>query len=268
MDIRQSKQYANYLKKIGWQTKKIGNWNIFVRNIPFYGKFAKLQKISPPMPFDKIIEFKKENNIKILIIEPDSHDDKILTTQFVVNNYKINNSPYIPTKTLLINLTGSEKEIFNSFSSSTRRAIRKAVKNNVKIVNSTDIEKFIKLKTANMFPVSYLMAKDIKALWESFYPDKTTLLLTKNAGILLLCYKNKSYYWLASSTKQGNMLREPSLLVWEALKLSKKKGYKVFDFEGIYDPRFPKTTNSWKGFTKFKQGFGGIEIKYTGSFKH
>ncbi|MBI2028988.1 peptidoglycan bridge formation glycyltransferase FemA/FemB family protein [Candidatus Gottesmanbacteria bacterium] len=278
MDIRQSSQYSKYLRQIGWQIEKIDNWNVFIRDIPLYGKFAKLQKITPLIPFDKIKKFKKEKNIRRLIIEPDSYNDKILTSQFLINNFKINNSPYIPTKTILIDLTRFEEEIFKSFSSNTRRAIRKAKKCNVEVINSTDIERFIKLKTRNMFPVSQLMAKDIKALWESFYPNNSTLLLASCfndlnhfnkyiAGILLLFCESKVYYWLASSTKEGNILRAPSLLVWEALKLSKKKGYKVFDFEGVFDDRFPKSTNSWKGFSKFKQGFGGKEISYLGSFK-
>lgn len=266
MDIRQSEQYANYLQKIGWEIAKIDSWNVFIRNIPLYGKFAKLQKIIPPVPFNKISECVKQNKINRIIIEPDSKDYKILSTKFLINGYKINNSPYIPTKTILIDLTRNEESIFKSFSPAKRRAIRKAKKNNVEIINSTDIEAFIKLKTRNMFPVKYLMAKDIRALWESFYPDNSALLLSAHAGVLLLFYEDKSYYWLAASTKEANQLAAPSLLVWEALKLSKQKGCKVFDFEGIYDSRFPKSTNSWKGFTKFKQGFGVKEIEYSGSY--
>jgi lipid II:glycine glycyltransferase (peptidoglycan interpeptide bridge formation enzyme) len=65
----------------------------------------------------------------------------------------------------------------------------------------------------------------------------------------------------ACSTKQANKLSAPSLLVWEGVKLAKKKGCKVFDFEGIYDERY-KATKSWKGFTRFKMGFGGKVITY------
>jgi lipid II:glycine glycyltransferase (peptidoglycan interpeptide bridge formation enzyme) len=55
-------------------------------------------------------------------------------------------------------------------------------------------------------------------------------------------------------------------LVWEALKLAKKRGCRIFDFEGIYDERFPKAAASWKGFTKFKEGFGGEKIVYLENF--
>ena len=48
-------------------------------------------------------------------------------------------------------------------------------------------------------------------------------------------------------------------------KERKKEGKKVFDFEGIYDERFPLI--SWKGFTRFKKGFGGIEVEYPGTLR-
>lgn len=82
------------------------------------------------------------------------------------------------------------------------------------------------------------------------------------AGILLLFYDQIAYYWFASSLPLGKKLFAPTLLVWEALKLSKKRGCQVFDFEGIYDERFPKASSSWRGFTKFKEGFGGKKIVY------
>ncbi len=69
-----------------------------------------------------------------------------------------------------------------------------------------------------------------------------------------------AYYWLAAATNLGKKLFAPTLLVWEVLKTAKKNGCEVFDFEGIYDERYP--IKSWLGFTKFKEGFGGKEILY------
>ena len=34
------------------------------------------------------------------------------------------------------------------------------------------------------------------------------------------------------------------------------RGLKIFDFEGIYDQRFPKLNKGWIGFSNFKKGFG------------
>jgi lipid II:glycine glycyltransferase (peptidoglycan interpeptide bridge formation enzyme) len=110
-----------------------------------------------------------------------------------------------------------------------------------------------------------------KPLWQEFNPDHALVIMayqeirhTKNylGAILVLWYDLVAYYWMAGYTKEGKKLFAPSLLVWEALKLSKKKGNTVFDFEGIYDERLPRHGRDWQGFTKFKRGFGGKEFLY------
>lgn len=261
MDIRQSALYASFMRKIDWDVVKIKDSYLYTRNIPFIGKIAKFQRTTLPIPFDQLTNFKS------ITIEPDCDPDRILETQSLANGYKINLSPYLPTKTILIDLKRTESEIFKSFGSSTRRAIRRAIKNKVKVIESDNIESFIKLKSSHMFPVGFLMAREIRTLWETFSPSNASLLLTSGAGILLLFWKKKAYYWLAASTKQGNAVAAPSVLVWEGLKLAKKRRYTVFDFEGIYDKRYHNATKNWQGFTKFKQGFGGKEKLFLGSLK-
>jgi lipid II:glycine glycyltransferase (peptidoglycan interpeptide bridge formation enzyme) len=53
-------------------------------------------------------------------------------------------------------------------------------------------------------------------------------------------------------------------MVWYGILWGKKRGAKMFDFEGIYDSRFPN--KSWLGFTHFKKSFGGKEVEYPGCF--
>ncbi|MEK7119530.1 MAG: peptidoglycan bridge formation glycyltransferase FemA/FemB family protein, partial [Patescibacteria group bacterium] len=81
-------------------------------------------------------------------------------------------------------------------------------------------------------------------------------------GILLLFYDSVAYYWIAGATREGKKLFAPTLLVWEAITLAKKRGSRLFDFVGVWDERLPNENNNWKGFTKFKEGFGGTELYY------
>jgi lipid II:glycine glycyltransferase (peptidoglycan interpeptide bridge formation enzyme) len=66
----------------------------------------------------------------------------------------------------------------------------------------------------------------------------------------------------AASSLEGKKYFAPTLVAWNAIMSSKKEGKKIFDFEGIYDERFP--LNSWKGFSRFKNGFGGNVVSYPG----
>ena len=63
----------------------------------------------------------------------------------------------------------------------------------------------------------------------------------------------------------GKEYHAPYLAVWTAIKEARTSGCDVWDFEGIYDPRYP-STNSWLGFTHFKKSFGGEEFVYPGTF--
>jgi hypothetical protein len=73
-----------------------------------------------------------------------------------------------------------------------------------------------------------------------------------------------TYYWQAFTNKEGRTLLSQYSLLYQGILWAKKNGYKIFDFEGIYDPRFPD--KSWLGFTHFKRSFGGYEVSYPGTY--
>lgn len=262
------------MHRIGWKVEKTESSYAFIKTFPLIGSVIKIQRPNKLPSITSLKNLKKKHRARSLIVE---HDLAIQNLQ--PTTYNLQPNFYLPTKTIHINLKPSEREIFDSFSSSTRRAVRRAVKNNVVVKVSQDIDAFITLKKKHFFPLGFLFTREIEPLWKTFAPRYATLLLAyKNrfseasnsstsktqllAGILLLFHQQVSYYWLAASTKKGNKLRAPTLLVWKALKLAKKKDYKIFDFEGIYDERFPNQNKNWKGFTRFKNGFGGEEIYY------
>jgi len=262
MDLRQSPEYAHYLELLGWQVEKINNCQIFIRQFPLIGSIVKIQRPENLSSIGELFAVIKRYRAFQITIEPLQRVSKY--------GFKKSKSPYLPTKTIQIDLTQSEEKIFANFSSAKRRAIRKAIKNKVTIKQGKEIEGLIALKnTQNGFLGRFLrIDKQFKALWQAFWPKKAILLLAystfsacvPSAGLLLLFHDKIAYYYQAASTNQGNQLAAPSLLVWEALKIAKKKRCKIFDFEGIYDSRFPQ--KDWHGFTKFKMGFGGEEIAY------
>lgn len=275
-DIRQSKIFSTFMKDLGWQTELINKNYIYFRKFPILGYFAKMPRPNAPFDFPKISVFIKNHLVFQFKISP-----YILTAEKEFNNYhsqfldnfQIDYSPFNPTTNFLINLTKSEEEIFKNFTEAKRRGVRRALKNGIKVKETDDIESFIKIRGKQYAPLGFLVRIEMEKLWKNLYPKNALLLLaytssnTPVAGILLLIYDNIAYYWYASALKEGKKLFAPTLLVWEALKLVKKRGCKIFDFEGIYDERFPQASESWKGFTKFKEGFGGEKVVYMENFK-
>jgi len=272
MDLRQSLEYAEYLKSLGWQIEKLGKEQVFIKKIPLLGNLIKIQRISSPIPFFEIEKLAKKYKAFQIIIEPALPAGRPALPQSPSTSspppgYKFLKSPFIPTKTLVKDIKGPEREIFDSFSKNKRRDIRIAEKNNL-LIKEGSYENFYQLKREYLlkkfiFPIG--TKKEIKLTCDAF-KEKAKILVVEwegkiVAGALLLFYNQTAYYWQAAASDKGKKLLAPTLIVWEAIKLAKKNHYESFDFEGVYDERFPEN-KSWLGFTHFKEGFRGKEILY------
>jgi len=86
----------------------------------------------------------------------------------------------------------------------------------------------------------------------------------ESAGAIFLSGDGIGYYWQAFTNREGREKHEQYNIVWEGILRVKKIGARIFDFEGIYDERFPN--KSWLGFTHFKKSFGGYEVIHPGTF--
>jgi len=295
MDIRQTTRYAQFMQSLGWLVEKIDGVNIFIKPFPLIGATIKIQRANKLPDVNKLRQLMKKYHCRSISFEP--------TEKFQISNFKfqILSDPYLPTKTILIDVTASESTIFNRFSEAKHRAVRRAEKAGVVVKEFQDINEFIKLKNKTAGLLGFLTTSTLKPLWQTFSPDQASILLAychaeaqpkhlgrrphednntsldpssrlaglrmtnkdkPVSGILLLFHNQTAYYWIAAATELGKKSFAPTLLVWEALKLTKQKGCTQFDFEGIYDERYPNLNKNWLGFTKFKQGFGGKEVYY------
>jgi lipid II:glycine glycyltransferase (peptidoglycan interpeptide bridge formation enzyme) len=263
MDVRQSAKYAAYIKSLGWRVEKIGSHYFFLKKIPLLGFLLKVQRIALPLPLEEIEKLASKYRPFQIIIEPTIGK----TTETIPAGFKPYPSPFIPTKTLVKDLRETEDKILASFSKNKRRDIRLAEKKGF-IIKEGTVSDFVALKKDYLlrkFILPFGTKREIDLLYQAF-GEKAKILVAESegkvvAGTLLLFHNQVAYYWQAAATTQGKRLLAPTLLVWEAIKLSKKLGCTSFDFEGIYDERFPQN-KSWLGFTNFKEGFRGKEVIY------
>lgn len=271
MEIQQSPLFIHYIQALGWKIEKLGSFTLFIKSFPFMGALAKLQRTTTLPPIEGIIPLLKKYHIKLLVIEPDS----CITTKALSDYSKklqpyvrISTARYLSTKTIHIDLNLSHDAIFQQFSEAKRRAVRRATSLGVTIEETTDIQALIKLKAKTAGFLGGITTYGIKELWPYFSPKHATILLAQNSskqiigGVLLLYWDHCAYYWIAGATKEGKKIFAPTLLVWESLRIAKNHGCTRFDFVGVWDERLPKENLAWKGFTKFKEGFGGKELYY------
>lgn len=280
MEIQQSPLYAKYIKTLKWTVESVDGTNIFIRSIPLTGTIAKIQRPVKLPDTERTIEILKKYNVRFVVAEadsPTSENEFIKWCNELKKHFTLSSSPYIPTKTIHVNLTLPEEDIFKSFTSAKRRAIRRAIHLGVTVEESDDINTLVAIKNKSAGLFGFITTYGMAKLWPIFAPDNATILLAYGpvqrilrphahkeliGGILLLFWDNIAYYWLVGATKQGKKLFAPTLLVWHALQVSKKRGMENFDFVGVWDERLPGQFDSWKGFTKFKEGFGGKTIYY------
>ena len=277
MELQQSPLYQKYIKALHWNVADVDGSAIFYRNIPLLGTLAKLQRPTRLPYLPKLITALKKLKVRQLSVEPKedvSQEEFSRYISVLSKFFHIITAPFIPTKTIVVDISVSTKEIFSKFTSAKRRAVRKAEKNLLTIVESHDINDLISIKSKGAGMFGGITTHGIDRLWKLFYPKHATILLAQTdskkvvAGILLLFWDNTTYYWIAGATHEGKKLFAPTLLVWHALAVGKKRRCTAFDFIGVWDERKPKQFPEWKGFTKFKEGFGGTSLYYPISMLH
>jgi lipid II:glycine glycyltransferase (peptidoglycan interpeptide bridge formation enzyme) len=259
-DLRQTKEYAKYLISLGWKPEKIDGIYCLIRKIPFLGLVVKIQR--PQNLSEKFFKnMAKGRRFFMLLVEPENFNDVDLLKKL---KFKINKEPYIPSKSLEISLSDSLDTIFATFKKDARYSIRKAEK--VELESVDDFEEFRKAWRRSVPFKRYVPATtEIKALSDSFKGNTLALMSKdKGAGAFFINSGHKAYYWYGFVGEKGRKTQAQYKILWEGIKWAKKSKAKIFDFEGIYDERFPR--KEWLGFTHFKKSFGGKEITYPGAF--
>lgn len=268
IDLKQSAEYVKYMESIGWTVERVNGTFAYIKKFPIIGNFIKLQH--PEQLSNKTIKHLVNKYEPFqFVIEPRYSSHIIhLTT----HNFRQNRNYFVPSKTIQIDLTKSKNQLLQEMHYKTRYNIKKEANlPHLTFHISKDIFSFADfwqecaIKQRGMF---LSQKTEIIGIYKAF-GKKAQIILVQNkkeilSGVLLICTKDTAYYMYAASTIDGKKLFAPTINVWEAIKLAKKLGYKIFDFEGIYDERFPIKT--WQGFTRFKKSFGGSEIEYPGAF--
>lgn len=269
VDIRQTIQYANYLSKIGWIVERTAEVNYFIKKLPLIGSVIKIQR-PEEIRYKDIKIFSKKYRAFQIITEPKTQLDANFLTSV---GFKLSKSPYLPTKTLQLDLTVPINRLMGNLEKDARYAIRKNQDLRFKIYDLTNLEKFRNAWRKAVEWKRYVPPlSHLKALKKSFKGncvflscfDESIHRSVVNSGAVFLLAEGIAYYWQAFTNAEGRKKLNQYKIVWEGILWAKKNGAKIFDFEGIYDERFPD--KSWLGFTHFKKSFGGYELQYPGCF--
>lgn len=269
IDIRQSIQYANYLELLGWNTERINNTSYFIKKFPIIGSVLKLQR-PEEIDFDTIDKLYLKYHVFQVIIEPKDASQISLLPK---NSFKLSKSPYLPSKTLQIDLTQPKEKIYANFTKDCKYNIRRGEKIKVKKYSTPNEIKLWREAWKSSVNLSrYVPSVQQLLNLNKCFDDNSSLFLASHnivsriigGALFTKTSHGVAYYWYGFTNDEGRSTLSQYSLLHQGILWAKRSGCKVFDFEGIYDSRFPN--KSWLGFTHFKKSFGGVEVLYPGCY--
>ncbi len=259
VDLRQSKTYGKYIESLGWIVEG-ENPQIFIRKMGIFGSIAKIQRFKN-FDWKTIKPILKRRRVWMTKIEPIHSDLQSLRS----NGFRQDSWPMLATKTLRVDLTPSLETIFNQFKKDCRYILRKLITHHQTLITN-DFDNFYEIwkKSAKIKRLWIPSKKDFDSMVKIFGNNCFCITIDNLAGSFVLIHDHVAFYYYSGSLPEGKKLELPYLIIWECMKESKKRGCKIWDFEGIYDARWPN--KGWLGFSHFKKSFGGYEVEFPGSF--
>ena len=151
-DIRQTKEWARYLRSCGWVIELIGststvpprgfaagatqpprrNLNVFIKRIPLTPfSMMKIQRFRGKLDFSDLKRVKMRHKVIYTVLEPASATPGVrrrrnTTPGETFAPARVRPSrPFLPTKTVIIDLKKSEKQLWNDLSTNAKRILRK-----------------------------------------------------------------------------------------------------------------------------------------------
>lgn len=257
-------EWGKWLIKIGWRVERVGlikrgSFPAYIRKIPLIPfSIIKIQRFNEQLEAKEIEQLKKKYRAIYVALEPTGEE---LVGEWLRQGYRVEKSPFLPSKTLVIDLTKPKQKLWEELSDNARRIIKKS---EVKSEKTNEEEFYAGWKRWS--PVVTLSKGQFEAMVKVF-GKKITFWASRKAeeilsAVMLIESDERAHYFQTWTSKQGRKIGAHYLLVWRTILWAKKKGKKYFDFEGVYDKRFPM--KRWRGFSEFKKKFGGKIVSYPG----
>jgi len=260
-DLRQSDEYANFMSRIGWQIPEIpkSKFQMFIKRFGFL-TVAKIRRAREITDWGELKNILNKYRINMCRIDPETADVK----EYKNNGFKLEKNQMVATKTLLLDLTGSENELLMEFKTETRRKLKRDV--NYEIRNMNNFDEFYEILKNGYREIDVWCPSksEYQALIDSFEKKCFCVTIDNKAGCLVIIHKQVAEYYYASATKMGKAENLPYVIAWMAINEARHRGAKVWDWNGLYDDRYPE--NRYIGFSFFKKRFGGVEMEFPGGF--
>ena len=286
--IIQSWEWGEFRKKTGLELLRLGHfegsrmvscYQLTFHTVPFFKQtIGYLPK--GPLPNQAMIKALEtegaKRNAVFIKIEPN-------VLKIENGKLKMENLGLVPSKkplftkyNFLLDLTKSEDQLLAAMHPKTRYNIGVAQKKGVEVYESTkpeDFEIYLRLYFETTKRQKYFghTPHYHRLLWETLTSAKMArVLVAKYQGKplvtwMLLNFGDTLYYPYGGSSTEHKEVMASNLVAWEAIRLGKKMGMRVFDMWGALGPD-ANARDPWYGFHRFKAGYGPTHVEYIGTY--
>ncbi len=284
--ILQTGAWGKLKSQFGWNAIRIVSGDngaqMLLRRIPFgmsigyipRGLFGKDWGDFVP----EIDSICRKYNCIFLKVEPDAWEPVSEGVNETLKSY-FEPSPFTiqPSRTIVVDIGGSDELILGRMKQKTRYNIRLALKRGVVVQPTADVALFSNMMQTtgkrDQFGVHSLGY--YQKAYDLFHPrGECELLLAEYetqplAAVMIFAKANRCWYFYGASDNTYRELMPTYLLQWEAMRWAQSMGCEVYDLWGVPDydeetleANFTKRKDGLWGVYRFKRGFGG-ELKRT-----
>lgn len=284
----QTQEWLDFQKHVGRKTWRFDDGkiraNIIQHSLPFgknylyipHGPEISLGEIQSGLKneVDNFLKYLKDlgKENKSIFVKMEPMEDVVMEVIYR-KSIKHSKKSIQPTKTVIIDLNLPEEELLSKMHHKTRYNIRVGEKKGLRLLEKNDLNSFWKL-------LKHTAKNDNFSTHDKSYYDKllntpelnTRIVFVEHderplgtvreklvAGAILLAHGETVYYLHGAMDRNYKSMMAPYLMHWEVIKWAKAQGYHYYDFWGI-------DAHRWPGVTRFKLGFGGQQVEYSGSF--
>ena len=241
---------------------------------------GQVSKVDQDAVLKRILKEYPRKFKKFMIIMPESVDEseskpEIIAQEKILLQEK-RRQIYTGYTTLNINLTKSEKELWDGLNAKNRNKIKKAQTHNLKIVvggyDQKNIDFILQQEVDQQnkigykaLPVSFIQqyakfsGEKNKVITLFAYAQNAKKTAMPLAGAIFLAHGCGATYHVGWNGENGRALKAMNLILWEALVFLKSRNIHFLDMGGI-------NTEKGLGIARFKLGFGGKVKKLLGSY--
>ena len=281
--LLQSDEWGRLKSAFGWEAVQIlegeTGAQLLFRRLPLGFSFAYLPKgpvtTSAPAPafWSAVDKACRSRRAVFLKVEPDGWDGEGLASVFNGQGFVPSPQHVQPHSTLVIDLHGSEEDVFNRMKPKTRYNIRLAGRKEIVVHPSGDIANFYRVMTVTGRREEFHVHSQeyYRRAYELFYPGGLCELFVADyqgrslATLMVFAHGRQAYYFYGASSDEERNRKATYPLQWEAIRWAHARGCAEYDMWGIPDEATDveeddaeaREDGLW-GVYRFKRGFGGV----------